>query len=193
MRTAVLTAAKSVFSARGYRNTRVADILEEAGIARATFYKYFTNKRQVFFELITGLFKTLYNEATIYLLQDPYKPDALAWSMKKSLANSYRLILDNRALLNTYYSEAVESDIVFRAVLDDFENRMSALLHRMLDKGVEAGVFRDNDADLVSRSLFALLVEVPARELMAGGRKDIDIDAMATELVGIVMVGLSVE
>ena len=47
----VMSAAKRVFPRKGYSATTVADIIGKAGIARATFYKYFPNKRQVFFEL----------------------------------------------------------------------------------------------------------------------------------------------
>lgn len=45
--TTVATAAMKVFARRGYANARVEDILEEAGIARRTFYRYFTSKDDV--------------------------------------------------------------------------------------------------------------------------------------------------
>ncbi len=44
----VLQAASEVFGRIGYVNTRVEDILEEAGISRPTFYRYFRSKEDVF-------------------------------------------------------------------------------------------------------------------------------------------------
>ncbi|HEX3044871.1 MAG TPA: helix-turn-helix domain-containing protein, partial [Bacillota bacterium] len=41
------TAAK-VFAQRGYYNTKVRDILEEAGISTGSFYFYFNDKEEVF-------------------------------------------------------------------------------------------------------------------------------------------------
>ena len=49
--TTVVTAAMKVFARRGYAHARVEDILEEAGIARRTFYRYFTNKDDVLVSL----------------------------------------------------------------------------------------------------------------------------------------------
>lgn len=44
----ILTAAGMVFGQYGLRKTTMGDILREAGVARATLYKYFSNKDEVF-------------------------------------------------------------------------------------------------------------------------------------------------
>jgi AcrR family transcriptional regulator len=44
---AIVAAAVQVFVERGYTDTRVEDILQRAGIARRTFYKYFRSKEAV--------------------------------------------------------------------------------------------------------------------------------------------------
>jgi len=44
----ILRAAMTVFGRLGYADTRVEDILEEAGISRPTFYRYFKSKDDVF-------------------------------------------------------------------------------------------------------------------------------------------------
>src|SRR3954470_14396213 len=43
----LLAAATTVFAEKGYRNTGVADIIARAGVARGTFYLYFTGKQQI--------------------------------------------------------------------------------------------------------------------------------------------------
>ena len=48
VRMRVLQAASEVFGRLGYVNARVEDILEEAGISRPTFYRYFKSKDDVF-------------------------------------------------------------------------------------------------------------------------------------------------
>jgi TetR/AcrR family transcriptional regulator len=53
----VIAAAAKVFAQRGFTETRVEDILEEAGVARRTFYKYFSSKEDVLaavYDLATG-------------------------------------------------------------------------------------------------------------------------------------------
>lgn len=43
----ILAAAMKVFARRGFAATRVEDVLDEAGVARRTFYRYFTSKEDV--------------------------------------------------------------------------------------------------------------------------------------------------
>lgn len=54
-RRAVLDASLRVFSERGYHATRIADLIEAAGIARGTFYLYFESKNAIFHELLDEL------------------------------------------------------------------------------------------------------------------------------------------
>ena len=44
----LLAAMIHVVGAKGYKATSVADVIEEAGVARATFYKYFEDKHECF-------------------------------------------------------------------------------------------------------------------------------------------------
>lgn len=53
----IVAAAMKVFARRGFTATRVEDVLDEAGIARRTFYRYFTSKEDVLaaaYDLATG-------------------------------------------------------------------------------------------------------------------------------------------
>jgi len=53
----VVAAAATVFARLGFADTRVEDILAEAGVARRTFYKHFSSKEDVLaavYELATG-------------------------------------------------------------------------------------------------------------------------------------------
>jgi len=47
----LLAAARRVFEAQGYVDTRVADIVREAGASQGTFYTYFDSKEAVFQEV----------------------------------------------------------------------------------------------------------------------------------------------
>jgi len=55
MRDSVVDAALRLFVERGYLGVRVEDIAKEAGVSRATFYKYFAERE----EILAGLFERL--------------------------------------------------------------------------------------------------------------------------------------
>ncbi len=188
-RALVLSSAKSVFARKGYRGTTVSDILKDAGIARATFYKHFSNKRQVLFEIITGVFRALYEAVGDMLsVQDA---DLLVPNLRASLALSYRLFLHNRNVIRVYFQEPYRSDPTFYAIWDDFERRMLALFTEFLNRGVSDGIFRPVDTGLVSRAMFLVFLQVPYSDVLFGGMVEIDIDNLADEMVGFVLNGLS--
>lgn len=54
-RDAVVATALRLFTERGYVAVRVEDIAAEAGISRATFYKYFSEREQILSELFARL------------------------------------------------------------------------------------------------------------------------------------------
>ncbi|MGE5135587.1 MAG: TetR/AcrR family transcriptional regulator [Gemmatimonadota bacterium] len=54
-RDAVVATALRLFTERGYVAVRVEDIAAEAGISRATFYKYFSEREQILGELFARL------------------------------------------------------------------------------------------------------------------------------------------
>ena len=45
----LMTAALALFDERGYNETTVAEIAERAGLTKRTFFRYFTDKREVLF------------------------------------------------------------------------------------------------------------------------------------------------
>jgi len=66
----IFNASKKVFSREGYRKATVADILSEAGFARATFCRYFPSRHEVFFELFRDMLNMLYEDARGFFLRE---------------------------------------------------------------------------------------------------------------------------
>ena len=185
----VLLAAKSVFSRMGYKAASVSDILVEANVARGTFYSCFPNKRQVMLELVSGVFKALYESSANILAGDG--PSILESKMRDSLEASYRLLLDNRGVMTVYFREAFRSDPGFYAIWDDFERRMIALFSEILARGAASGAFRELDRSLVSRAMFMLFLQVPYWDILLGGMAEIDMATMAGEMSRFIIGGIT--
>lgn len=48
----LINSAIKIFSQKGYFNTRISDIVKDAGIAQGTFYLYFKSKEDIFYFIV---------------------------------------------------------------------------------------------------------------------------------------------
>ncbi len=186
----ILKAARAVFSKQGYKDTTVSDILEEAQVARGTFYRYFANKRHVFYDLVSELFKGIY-EASKSMI--PSGDEEISGRIEYSFTQCYRLFIENRGVLMTYMSEGLAADPGLYALWDDFDRRMTALFADILARGEASGEFREVDNELVSRAMLMLFLQVPYRDIMMGQRVELDVEALASEMVNMLLCGLRAE
>lgn len=102
----IIGAAMKVFARRGFAATRVEDVLDEAGIARRTFYRYFTSKEDVL--------AAAYELATSELLRAfDHAADAMR-DARAALGAGIDLYLDfhvrNATLLRVLVEHSVRSD-----------------------------------------------------------------------------------
>ncbi|MCP4752376.1 MAG: TetR/AcrR family transcriptional regulator [Proteobacteria bacterium] len=58
----ILQAAVKVFAKRGYYNSRISDIVKEAGIAHGLFYHYFPSKEEILVTIFRFAFETVLAE-----------------------------------------------------------------------------------------------------------------------------------
>jgi len=67
-------AALEVLNERGYRNLRVQDITERAGVANGLFYRYFHGLREIVAEISRDFFDQLIeSSANLDVAEDPYR------------------------------------------------------------------------------------------------------------------------
>src|SRR6059036_3930333 len=58
-RAQLVQAAQAVFAQRGYHAATVDDITRAAGVAKGTFYLYFREKREIYYEVIRGFLQLI--------------------------------------------------------------------------------------------------------------------------------------
>ena len=189
-RAKILGAARSVFSEKGYRSSTVTDVIEKADVARGTFYRYFPNKREVFYQLLREFLDTLYENTRNYVLKDAESQGELAARIRDGLVLFYRYFFENRQIVMVYYREAFGTDARLYAAWDDFDRRMTALFSGMLDAGVAQGILRPLDTGIVATAIMMAFLQVPYREIMVRGAADLDIESLADEVVALVMKGI---
>ena len=80
-RAAILQAAARQFARRGYKRTRIADIIREADVTAPVFYTHFSTKRQLFVESFNVFVRWMNSLIEPPLVDEPDPAVRLIWRM----------------------------------------------------------------------------------------------------------------
>jgi AcrR family transcriptional regulator len=185
----VLRAARRVFSEHGYHATSITHIIEEAGIARGTFYLYFVSKRAIFDELLDSFFAMLTREVRVVdvTANAPPPREQLHAIVRHVLST----LVANPDLTRILLREAVGVDDDFDRKLADFYGRLMELLRHALETGIALGLVRRCDTRLRAHMILGTVKELVDYLLMRSERGElVDLDAATQEALDFNLNGI---
>ena len=186
-RNQVLTIARRLFAERGYHATSIHDIIDDADIARGTFYLYFESKRAIFEELLEGFFVTLSQSLRRVDLSPGASPPLE--QMQDNVTRVLSLLEGEREMACILIRHAVGLDPEFDRKLADFYGRVAALIARALRSGIAMGLVRPLDPDVVAVCILGSVKEVCDRVLIAGAAPT-DLPRLGRELLEFNLLGV---
>jgi AcrR family transcriptional regulator len=147
----LLDCAARLFAERGYDDTRVIDIVHEAGVAKGLFYWYFDNKEQLFAELADEIRLRLRRSQGEAL--DP-QADALT-RIRQGAEASVRFMAINAPFFALLEVESVDRQFV--DVLRKGTEVHVTDVANLIREGIEAGLIRDEDPVLMARGVVGVV------------------------------------
>jgi AcrR family transcriptional regulator len=166
-RTALLAATRRLFQSKGYANTKIADITQEAGKALGSFYTYFANKEEVLEQLAQD-FK---NEVDAQLAEldstggDPYEVirelSAVYWISCKKHAPEFAAIFQ-ASMMDGQFA------IRWRGIRSDAREKMADQI-RALDR---AGRVQNPEPEATASALGSMMDYFCYVWLIEGGEMD---------------------
>jgi AcrR family transcriptional regulator len=172
-RAQILDAAYRVFSAKGYRDTTIADVAAELGMGHGTFYRYFTNKYDIFQQVLgTALMRVAQTIAS----EDPRAANSAAEyrvQVERVGGNLLALLDADPAIPRLLFYEAMG----ISPELDEHIQRSWELAGQVTEaylvNGKQKGFLRaDLDTHVVSLAINALIFEGGRRVLRAKDRAE---------------------
>src|SRR4051812_3002410 len=151
----IIQAALQVFGECGLANARLQDIAERAGVSKGTIYLYFPNKEELFREMIRQTAVAAIERAEQTVTHGTPTVQLLTfmrgyWAFVRSpvFSTIYRLVL----------GELHQFPDLAKFYADNVVKRGLRLVADIVQRGIDAGEFREIDPMIAARMLAALTV-----------------------------------
>ncbi len=119
----IIFSAAKLFSHKGFANTNIADICEEAQIAIGSFYQYFRNKQDVLEGIILLLRENLHQKFGCL-----GREESFAEKIKKNFVLFFEFVVENLS----YYQALRESEFIYEDMARSFYEDYRSLLSEKL-------------------------------------------------------------
>ncbi len=149
----ILTAARELFAARGFKGTTTAAIARIAGVNEALIFRHFPAKRDLF----TAILRDKLEDESLARLIDATECRGI------SVEDALRLVARRFAeafdpvFLRLYYHSALEAHALADAFYDQFVSRFIRLVEQLIDRGIKEGRFRQVDTAIAARAFTGML------------------------------------
>ena len=176
----LIEAAKRVFSERGYHNAQITHIIDEAGVARGTFYLYFKSKEEILKELLKEVVEELKKRIRVVDLSgDPVE------QVVENVRRVVEFALEEKELARIVLQRNSDPEL-FR-VIDEFFGEVVDLIEHSLKLGIEMGIIRECNTPLIARGILGALKEII---LSLIDEEEVDTYAVAKETIELGMRGV---
>jgi AcrR family transcriptional regulator len=157
-RAQLVAAAREVFAARGYHAATVDDITRAAGVAKGTFYLYFQEKREIYYEVVRG-FLQLIKDIGRSVAEAPRGTDF--FTRAEHAANALmKIFIDNHELARLAYRESMGLDPELEKMIRGFYREIAEVEAANIRVGIELGLFRQVDPLLVAYAHIGMVERV---------------------------------
>lgn len=160
-RDALLDSGYTLFISKGYEQTTAKEIASHAGVATGTFYRYFSDKRQLLMSLLEDKIDRLMPTEPTWLSGDP--ESLLAANLE---AYDKRLKdLGLQRVLNELLLKDLELTEVLAAARKKIYSRILTGLKQAEEKGL---TWKDLDLDAITWSIMVLVENAPEKAVQSG-------------------------
>lgn len=144
----LLQTAEEIFGTKGYFNTSIVDITQQADVAQGTFYNYFSSKQMIFEELIKQLSSDFRNEIRMEV--------AKASNGKEAQIIGFRTFLRWVKSHRNLYSIVQQTVLVDEQLYRRYYDRLASGYVKGLQEAMGKGEFKALDAETIAYCLMGM-------------------------------------
>ncbi|WP_223254383.1 TetR/AcrR family transcriptional regulator [Bacillus sp. HNG] len=144
----LLRAAEEVFGQKGYYETSIVNISQEANVAQGTFYNYFPSKKDIFDELI----RQYSRELRLAIKEEMGKAKTFEEAQRQGFKAFFTWVKNRRNLYSIVQQAVVVDKDLYRWYYDKLANGFL----KSLSAGIGVGEFKEIDQETVAYCLMSI-------------------------------------
>ncbi len=147
----LIDAAVRKFHQKGFRKTRIADIVAEAGVAQGTFYLYFKSKEEIFKDICIehmNRFIKVFEET--HILFGGSDINEIRQNIQIFLKKLLEIYKQNVHVTELLFREGVGHDGLFKEINENFFDNFVRLIRDHMKRDMPPDRFRLEDAETLS-------------------------------------------
>lgn len=163
-RARILDAALTIFSSKGYHDTRMDEIVEESHTSKGAIYFYFPNKERLFIALVDQFADLLERKVTEAVEREEQGIARVRAALQACLETFGRYRRPAKILL----VQAVGLGSVFEKKRIEVNDRFANLIKKYLDESITVGDIAPVDTDVVSYAWMGAIYGIVIRWVYTG-------------------------
>lgn len=144
----ILDAALDIFSNKGYHNSRMDDIVDEANVSKGSIYFHFPNKERLFLALVDQFSDLLERNVSEAIAQEKDGIHKVRIAIETVLMTFARYRRPAKILL----VQAVGLGSVFEKKRQEVHERFATMIQQFLDEAIVVGDISTTNTNLVAHA-----------------------------------------
>jgi AcrR family transcriptional regulator len=167
-RNELLTAARAIFSKKGFHEATIDDVAEAADVAKGTVYLYYKSKRDLYLEALRYGIESLNRELNIKAAE----PGSCRDKLRILAATKMAFFEENREFFNIYYSELgkLPSHPAGLDLVKDLYFAQSKIFARLLQEGIRRREIRKMNVEKTAFAIADLTRDVTTQRVLGFSR-----------------------
>jgi AcrR family transcriptional regulator len=159
---AVLDAAQRLIFQYGYSGFSMRDLAQQSGLAKATLYHHFQDKREIFLQVLERDLATVRD----CVAAAAATPGDVPTRLRAVVTAFFDLTTERGTLLLTVLRQAVGMEREFVALMCRYRDELHRPIVALISEGIANGAVRPLDPEMATMSFFGILQVCVSRHLL---------------------------
>ena len=185
----IIHAARRVFAEKGYSQTRIQDLLKAAGVSPGAFYNYFSNKEELFLEIVREAgdgFRDSIKKIRLSRIRIGSQEELYS-VLTESIRYFFEFVKRNKAGVRILFREQQNANPRIRETLNEIVAEIHQDLKRDIQRGINMGRIAISDPEIAAWGIISAVSGVGLNYL---GHPKIEQERLTKALAELILLGL---